>query len=202
MRDSFIFYRSFYESIKELPLEDQGAIYSAICEYSLNKKEPDFSGIKQAIFTLIKPQIDANHIRYENGKIGGKHGVKGGRPKKENPKKTPKEPQENPKETPNVNENGNVNVNVNGNEVNVNGNIWKDFEALRKVKKAPITDTVINNIGKEADKAGWTFSQALEEMVVRGWTGFKADWVNKTDNKDKPKSTNPQLNPADFEGRF
>jgi hypothetical protein len=29
-RESLIFYRSFYEAIKELPLEQQGKIYNAI----------------------------------------------------------------------------------------------------------------------------------------------------------------------------
>lgn len=34
-KDSFIFYRSFYEAIKELPKENQLNIYNAILELSL-----------------------------------------------------------------------------------------------------------------------------------------------------------------------
>lgn len=112
-RDSLVFYRSFYEAIKLLPADIQGEVYRAIMEYSLNDVEvEDISAIAMSIFTLIKPQIDANKARFENGKKGAKYGKMGGRPKKEepqeNPKETPSEPQENPTRTPNVN----VNVNV------------------------------------------------------------------------------------------
>ena len=37
MRDSFIFYRSFYDAIKTLPPENQAKIYNAIFDYSLNQ---------------------------------------------------------------------------------------------------------------------------------------------------------------------
>lgn len=111
MRDSIVFYRSFYEAIKEIPLEEQGVVYNAIYGYALDGIEPELNGIAKAIFLLVKPQIDANNTRYENGKKGAEYGKKGGRPKNENPKETPTEPQENPKETPNVNVNENVNEN-------------------------------------------------------------------------------------------
>lgn len=67
-RDSFIFYRSFYEAIKEVPDEEQLQIYKSITEYALNGNEIDNKGISKAIFTLIKPQLDANLKRYMNGK--------------------------------------------------------------------------------------------------------------------------------------
>ena len=112
-KDSFIFYKSFYDAIKKLKKKDQLIIYSHICEYVFDSKTDELEGVASAIFDLIKPQIDANLRRYENGKKGAKYGVKGGRPK------TPRKPLENPKETPNVNVNDNDNVNVNVNE-NVN----------------------------------------------------------------------------------
>lgn len=67
MRDSTIFYRSFYEALKELPPTNQAEIYNAIFEYSLNFKLIELSGLSKTIFTLIKPQIDANIKRYESG---------------------------------------------------------------------------------------------------------------------------------------
>ena len=66
-RDSYIFYRSFYEAIKELPKENQLEIYNAIAEYSLNFKEVELSGLSKTIFTLIKPQLEANNKKYLNG---------------------------------------------------------------------------------------------------------------------------------------
>ena len=67
MRDSLIFYRSFYEAINELPKETQAEVYHAIFEFSLNFKEIELSGLAKTIFTLIKPQLQANNKRFENG---------------------------------------------------------------------------------------------------------------------------------------
>jgi uncharacterized protein YdaU (DUF1376 family) len=58
--------------------------------------------------------------------------------------------------------------------------IWQDFVSHRKAKKAPITETVLNTIRTEANKANWKLDDALTEICSRGWTGFKAEWVNKT----------------------
>lgn len=111
MTDSFVFYRSFHEALKDLPLEEYGAIMFAINEYALNGVEPELSGAVKMAFTLIKPQIDANNYRKEAGQKGAEFGRLGGRPKKKS---------ENPigvfMESPNVNLNENVNGNLNANE--------------------------------------------------------------------------------------
>ena len=75
MRDSFIFYRSFFESFEGLSKKDRLILFEAVCNYALNDIEPELNGIPLAIFKLLKPQLDANIRRYENG-------CKGGRPKK------------------------------------------------------------------------------------------------------------------------
>lgn len=111
MRESFVFYESFYLAISELSATQQGKIFQAICRYALYGEEPELKGASSAVFKLIKPQIDANNRRYENGKRGAEHGIKGGRPK--NPKETPKKPLTNPKETPNVTVHVTDNVNDN-----------------------------------------------------------------------------------------
>jgi uncharacterized protein YdaU (DUF1376 family) len=66
--------------------------------------------------------------------------------------------------------------------------VWESFVAQRKLSKATVTQTVINSIQREADKAGFTLEQALAETVTRGWRSFKADWV-----KDKPQGQTQQL---------
>ena len=72
MRDSFVFYRSWYEAIQSFPAEVQGEIYTAIFEYSLYGNEThDMGKVASAIWTLIRPQVDANRARYENGCKGG-----------------------------------------------------------------------------------------------------------------------------------
>lgn len=72
MRDSVVFYRSFYEAVKELPPEEFKKSVSAIMEYGLNDLEPETSGIERTIYLLSKPQIDANNKRYQNGTKGGR----------------------------------------------------------------------------------------------------------------------------------
>ena len=110
MRERFVFYRSFYDAIKDLPRDVQGEIYTAIMEYSLYGKETEnLKPIARSVFTLMKPQIDVNNKRFENGK-------RGGRPKSEDKpkgnqnetKEKSKNNQNETKDEPNVNVNDNV----------------------------------------------------------------------------------------------
>lgn len=66
-RKGFVFYRSFYEAIKNLDNKNKCEIIDAICEFGLNQTEIKMSPITTALFTLIKPQLEANHKRYLNG---------------------------------------------------------------------------------------------------------------------------------------
>ena len=106
-RDSFVFYRSFYESIKRLPERAQNALFRAVAEYGLDQVVPDFAGIPQqpfveAIFAGIRPQLDANHKRFLNGCKGAEFGHLGGaRVGNQNARKE-KQPQNNPKIPPAV----------------------------------------------------------------------------------------------------
>jgi len=59
----------------------------------------------------------------------------------------------------------------------VDETVWQDFLKLRKAKKAPVTETAIDGIRREADKAGMTLADALAMCCKRGWQGFDADWV-------------------------
>lgn len=80
-RGSFIFYRSFKESLEDLSDSDKLIMYEAISDYALDRIEPNLTGFPSALFKLIRPQLDANWQRYENGKKGANHGNKGGAPK-------------------------------------------------------------------------------------------------------------------------
>ena len=55
--------------------------------------------------------------------------------------------------------------------------LWSDFLTLRKAKKLPITQTALDGIAREAEKAGLTMAQAIQTCCERGWGGFKADWL-------------------------
>ena len=67
IRDSFIFYRSFYQSAKKLPKEDKAELFDAICSYALDGELVEMSVVPEAIFTVIKPNLDANRRKWENG---------------------------------------------------------------------------------------------------------------------------------------
>ena len=59
----------------------------------------------------------------------------------------------------------------------VSETVWLDFVAMRKAKRAPLTQTALDGIAREAAKAGLTLEKALAECCSRGWQGFKADWM-------------------------
>lgn len=116
-KESFVFYRSFANTIDRLPADIQLPLYKAITSYALDLREPSFDDCQdrvflEAIWESIRPQLDANHKRYLNGCKGAEYGKLGGAPKgNQNARK--KQPLINPKTTPNVNDNDNVNGNDN-----------------------------------------------------------------------------------------
>jgi len=111
-KDSFIFYRSFYESIRGLDDKKRLKMYDAIANFALNNEENDkLDNVCKSFFILMKPQIVANNKRYVNG-------LKGGRPSK---KITDgfliTEPNENENENGNEKENENLSFNENGENI-------------------------------------------------------------------------------------
>lgn len=64
----------------------------------------------------------------------------------------------------------------------VSEEVWKDYQTLRKAKRAPVTDTVINGLRREAGAAGITLEQAMTFCIERGYQGFKADWYKNAAN--------------------
>lgn len=64
---------------------------------------------------------------------------------------------------------------------------WRDFQALRQRKHAPLTETAMAGIVREAKAAGWSLESALAQSVTRGWQGFEAEWVK---GKPDPAAAN------------
>lgn len=137
-----IFYRSFYEAIKNLGVNDQCEIYNAIFTYGLDFQEPELSGVAASFWMLIKPQIDANIKRYENGK----------KPKqKQNESKTEaNQKQTKSKQQTNVNEN----VNENENElVNISFKLFWDAYSKK--------------VGREKSFKAWSkIPESLRDHVI------------------------------------
>ncbi|HDL7951356.1 TPA: hypothetical protein PXP80_004288, partial [Yersinia enterocolitica] len=69
-----------------------------------------------------------------------------------------------------------------------------DYLKHRKAKRAPITQTVVNMLGKELNKAaaaGWSVDDALSEAMAAGWQGFKFEWLqnrSRTQNQYTPNA--------------
>jgi uncharacterized protein YdaU (DUF1376 family) len=63
--------------------------------------------------------------------------------------------------------------------------VWQDWLKLRKAKKAAVTQTALDGIQREADKAGVSLQSVLETCCERGWTGFKAEWLQSHAHQDK-----------------
>ena len=85
-RESFVFYRSFLSAIQEMEEPDQLAMFRAICAYALDGKAPALtSAIHRAVFAAIRPNIDTNNAKRENGKRGGRPRTKTGKTTVSNP---------------------------------------------------------------------------------------------------------------------
>lgn len=126
-REGMIFYRSFRDALKNLPDEIRLQCYDAIFSYGLDGADQDLEGVAAAIFALVKPQIDANNKRRENG-------IKGGRPALDS---EPKDNQSGIKAKPN------------------NKQTETKAETKEKEKeKEKVKDNVVNILSGKPDQAG------------------------------------------------
>ena len=174
-KDSFPFYRSFADALRDLPANYKIALLDALMDYGLEMKEPDFGGdaVLSALWVQMAAQLDAVWVRTLNGYKGKDYGVQGGAPAgNQNASKertTPKQPQNNPKTTPNIN----INVNANEN-VNVNANEKENEKEKVNVANAetatpPTAEAVslyFSSIGLTDAEASKFYSQ----YESRGWT--------------------------------
>ena len=185
MKPGFVFYRSFSEAMEGLPAEEYKAIMVALCHYALDGEDPiNLNPVCNTIFTLIKPQIDANSRKYENG-------CKGGRPKKEteqkpsqnqtetktkpndNQSKTKQEPKEKDKDKDKVKE---KEINKEKENDPVLDEAIKNFERHRKQMKAPLTDRAlelaINKLEQLAPGDTATKVRIIDQSIAMGWKGL------------------------------
>ena len=80
-RDSCVFYASWLDAIEAMPDNVRGEALMAILVYALRGETTEKQGaMTKVIMAMVKPQIEANNKRYENGCKGGEYGKLGGRP--------------------------------------------------------------------------------------------------------------------------
>ena len=178
-KDSFIVYRSFYIGLSALKNKDRLQLYDAIFEYALNSKEIDLKPLPEAMFHMIKPQLQANHRKFLNGKKGGQA------TKDLWAKQGQVEGQNNSKVIANVNVNDNVNVNVK----------CKILMPLKSGEEYRLTNLLIDelnktyptiNIDHELQKMRtWLISNPEKQKTARGTPKFVSNWLGKV--KPEPK---------------
>lgn len=197
IRDSFIFYRSFFECLTCFDDQTRLAVYDALTQYALNGIEPELSGSAKGIFKLIKPQIDANNRRFENG-------MKGGRPKNQTEtKQKPKENQTKTEVKPNVNVNVNVNDNVKNNIVgkpDYESEIKQIVDYLNQKSQSsfkPKTDTTRKSIIARL-KEGYTVDdfKRVIDAKVKDWSDSSMREYLRPQTLFRPANFEAYLNEA------
>lgn len=58
----------------------------------------------------------------------------------------------------------------------VDAQVAADWLAVRKSKRAALTQTALDDVVAEAGKAGISVAQAVRICAARGWQGFRASW--------------------------
>lgn len=201
-RDSIVFYKSFFDAIKELPPEDFKNCMTALMEYGFEGKVPETSGIAKSIFLMAKPQIDKNNQRYANGKKGGKTAFRDEPNTNQNATKhepntnqnaTEHEPNTNQTRTkrePNTkntepNDNDNVNVNVNDND---NVNDYKDI-CSEQASEPPIITLPLNDKSQYPiyDGAVQEWAELYPAVDVIQQLKAMRGWLNANESRRKTR---------------
>ena len=166
-------------------IDEQIALENVLAEFFEKSDKGYFQ--KRIRVEILDYQENAEKNR-RNGKLGGRpsktHSVSSG---------LPNETQQEPNEKATINQEPITNNHKPNKERatsvampdGISQSVWEDYKTLRKAKKAPVTQRVIDGMQEQANLAGWTLEKAMEECCIRGWQSFKAEWV-----AEKPKPFN------------
>lgn len=181
-RDSFVFYKSFYEAVNHLNDADRLACYDAIAKYGL-EGVCDAEGVPAAIMSIVRPILDANNRRYENGKQGGR---------KPNQNQTETKPEPNPNQTETKGE-----PNVKCKMLNENVKEKRKTEQKEKAFVKPTAEEVReycrergNNVDPEAfvayyESKGWK----VGNQPMKNWKAAIVTWEKR--DKQQPRAKPP-----------
>ena len=79
--------------------------------------------------------------------------------------------------------------------------LWNDFSKQLNARGKPITYSFIGLLRKQAKNAGWTLEEIIEEIVLRGSTYVKAEWLTPKDRTAvwvKAEDYLPELPPVKY----
>lgn len=75
----------------------------------------------------------------------------------------------------------------------VDEQVWNDWTAFRKAKRAVVSETVLDGARSEAGKAGMTLEAFLRVWCLRGSQGLQADWIKPA---EKARFAQPEFDSA------
>lgn len=182
-KKGYVMYRSFIKAIRGLDADDFKECVLAVSDYALDGIEYEGdNSIVNMFMELVKPQIDANNSRYENGK-------KGGRPKKATQTETePKaeEKQTKPKEPKVIEELADVeSIPLN------NGTEWKPT-----VNQYAEYCRLYPNVNVEQEfrnMRGWCLGNPSRKKTPSGVKRFVTNWLSDEQNKGIKKNPSIQI---------
>lgn len=141
-------------------------------------------------------RCDAEIVKYQSkAEVARSNGKSGGRPKKtesvisglprETGSKANQEPRTTNQEPLTKNQEPETKEERNAKRVipllarphDVAEQVWNDWKALRKAKRATVSETVVAEARKEAQKAGMPLERFLSIWCARGSQGLQADWI-------------------------
>lgn len=152
-KESFVFYKDWWNAIGELPQEIRGEVCESIIRYAFGETVAGLGNMAAMAMRFITPQIDRDRVKYEarceknreNGALGGRP-----RPDAAKPNASPQnrmqpngcdenrtltdDSDENRTGSDNENENGNVNENSN---VNAGESVCEDAASAHACTPAP-----------------------------------------------------------------
>ncbi|PIT43387.1 hypothetical protein [Snodgrassella alvi] len=82
----------------------------------------------------------------------------------------------------------------------VNKQVAKDFIAVRKTKRAPLTMSALGRIEREATKAGLTLEGVIQLCAEKSWQGFEASWLLQGSNHSQLHKPSVKDVPVHTEG--
>lgn len=64
--------------------------------------------------------------------------------------------------------------------------VVNDWYSIRSKKRLPLTQTALDEMLPDVEKAGMTLEAAIRLCCKRGWAGFESDWVSKPQARGSP----------------
>ena len=190
-------WQSWLDSIEQLPTEkDRGELALAIFRYALNRQEYIGSNVYVKItMPIITKTIDISEQNALNGQKGGQKSVESrfassgatsgassaGSSAASNTKDNRHKTIDNRHKT--KDDNNIFDFRTELIKKGCSESLADEYIAMRKKKKASISELVFRNLESEIENNGLSFPEVILECLTRNWQGFKAEWIKKTPAK-------------------